>query len=119
MRFLILIASLAAFGPALRAQSTGSVENGKKLYDKVGCWQCHGYAGQGGAAGAVLAATKLSAQGVIRYVRRPAATMPAFTEKVISDQELTDVYAYIKSVSTTKSVDQIPSLKSLRDELKK
>ena len=71
--------------------------------------------GQGGAAGATLAATKLNAQGFIRYARRPADQMPAYTEKVISDQELTDVFAFIKSVPPAKSIDQIPLLKSLRE----
>jgi mono/diheme cytochrome c family protein len=99
----------------LSAQSTGDKDNGKKVFEKIGCWQCHGYAGQGGAAGAVLTATKLNAQGVIRYVRRPAGVMAAYTERVVSDQELTDVFAYIKSIPPAKTIDQIPLLKEVRD----
>jgi cytochrome c len=33
------------------AQSNGfaaSVENGKRVFMRVGCWQCHGTVGQGG-----------------------------------------------------------------------
>ena len=30
-------------------------ENGKRLFVRNGCYQCHGYAGQGGSAGARLA----------------------------------------------------------------
>jgi len=97
------------------AQRAGDKINGEKVFRKVGCWQCHGYVGQGGAAGATLAATKLNAQRVVRYVRRPAGVMPAYTEKVISDQELIDALAFIKSVPPAKSIDEIPLLKNLRD----
>ena len=41
----------AASKPAPTAQAApkGDVENGKKIYSSYGCYQCHGYVGQGGA----------------------------------------------------------------------
>jgi len=105
----------AAFASAtLMAQSgSGDAANGKKLFLRDGCYECHGYAGQGGAAGARIAAIGLNAQGVIRYVRAPGGQMPAYTDKVISDQELTDVWTYLQSLPKAKPVKDIPLLSQL------
>lgn len=96
------------------AQSNGSAENGKKLFLRDGCWECHGYAGQGSRDGARIASTALNAQGLIRYVRRPSGAMPAYVDKVITDQELTDIWAYLKTLSGPKPVKDIPLLNGLR-----
>jgi mono/diheme cytochrome c family protein len=94
----------------------GNVENGQRLFMKETCYYCHGSAGQGGRDGARIAATALSADALIRYVRRPAGAMPAFTEKLISDQELRDIYAYLKSLPAAKAAKDIPLLNQLRDK---
>ena len=104
---------LASVSPA---QTAGSTENGKRLFERVGCYQCHGYAGQGGRDGARIAATPLSVTTFIRYVRRPGGSMPAFTEKVLSDRELTDIYAYLKSFPAAKPAKDIPLLNQMRDK---
>src|SRR5215470_13600420 len=93
----------------------GNVENGKKLFVKHDCYWCHGTAGQGGSAGARIGGTALSLQGVMRYVRQPAGAMPAFTDKVLTDQELTDIYAYLKSVQAPKTT-AVPLLDQLREK---
>ena len=98
------------------AQSAGNAENGKRLYLRDGCYQCHGYAGQGGRAGARIAAPKFNAQVLILYVRRPAGDMPAYTDKVISDLELTDIFAYLKTLPAAKPAKEIPLLDRLRDQ---
>jgi mono/diheme cytochrome c family protein len=96
------------------AQSNGNAENGKRLFLRDGCWECHGYAGQGSRDGARIASTALNAQGLIRYVRRPSGAMPAYIAKVITDQELTDIWAYLKTLPGPKPVKDIPILNSLR-----
>src|SRR5215468_9983122 len=93
----------------------GDVANGKILFTRIGCYQCHGYAGQGGRAGARIAPTPLKAQDLIRYVRRPPGEMPAYTDKVVSDQELADIYAYIKSLPSPKPVSDIPLLNKIKN----
>src|SRR5512141_1583028 len=91
------------FTASLYAQdATGNAENGKRMFMRNGCFECHGTVGQGTIAGARIGPPPLNAQGLIRYVRRPAGQMPAFTEKVMSDQELTDVYAYLKTIPAPK-----------------
>lgn len=101
------------FAVALNAQD-GNVEKGKKIFLTVGCYECHGTVGQGTVAGARIGPPVLPVVGFLRYVRRPGGAMPAFTDKVLTDQDLTDVYAYLKSVPGVKAVKDIPLLNDLK-----
>ena len=83
--------------PAAPAAPAGNVETGKKLWVSTGCWQCHGYEGQGGAAGPRLAARNLPWAGFSAYVRRPTNQMPPYTEKVVSNADLGHIFAYMNS----------------------
>lgn len=111
---LIFISALLPILAAAQSTSSGNVDNGKHLFQSKGCWECHGFAGQGGRDGARIGATSLTLQGVIRYVRKPAGAMPAFTDKVITDQELTDIYAYLKSLPPVKAAKDVPLLNELK-----
>jgi ubiquinol-cytochrome c reductase cytochrome c subunit len=104
---LILTVAIPALSLAQNA------DNGKRLFVKDGCYQCHGYAGQGSIAGARLAPPVLNAQGMAKYIRRPAGAMPAFTDKVVSDQDVADIYAYLKTIPAPKPVKDIPLLQDL------
>jgi mono/diheme cytochrome c family protein len=107
--FLPLILAAAAFAQA----PAGSAERGKQLFEKDGCYECHGHMGQGGRDGPRIAATHLSVQALTRYVRRPLGSMPAFTEKVLPDPELRDIYAYLKSIPAAKPAKDIPLLNQI------
>jgi mono/diheme cytochrome c family protein len=95
--------------PGLVAAQEGNVENGKRLYVKDGCYECHGYAGQGGA-GVPLAPRVMSAANLIKYVRHPAGAMPPYTNKVVSDAELTDIRAFLASLPAPPPLKSIPIL---------
>jgi mono/diheme cytochrome c family protein len=110
--FLLATFSAAAILPAM-CQS-GEPANGQKLFLRDGCYECHGYAGQGGAAGARIATIGLNAQGLIRYVRAPAGQMPAYTDKVITDQELTDIWSYLQTMPKAKPAKDIPLLNAFK-----
>ncbi len=111
---IVLISAMAiAQQPAT---PTGNSQNGKKLFERDGCWECHGWAGQGGRDGARLADTALSVTQLTRYVRRPTGAMPAYIDKVISDQELADVWAYLKSMQPPKQAKDIPLLNELKGQ---
>jgi len=113
MKLFIFTAVFSA--ATLMAQTpAGNAANGKKLFLRDGCYECHGYAGQGGAAGARIATIGLNAQSLIRYVRAPGGQMPAYTDKVISDQELTDIHAYLQTLPKAQSPKDIPLLNALR-----
>ena len=95
--------------PALLTAQEGNVANGKRLYVKDGCYECHGYAGQGGA-GARLAPHVMSAANLIKYVRHPAGAMPPYTSKVATDAELTDIRAYLATMPDAPPLKSIPIL---------
>jgi mono/diheme cytochrome c family protein len=104
-----LFYSLFLLVPAVLLAQDGNVANGKRLYLKDGCYECHGYAGQGGA-GARLAPHVLSAANLIKYVRHPAGAMPPYTAKVVSDAELTDIRAFLASLPEPPPLKSIPIL---------
>ena len=114
MKKLLLTATLVLAGAAL-AQNNGNAENGKRVFLRDGCWECHGYAGQGGRDGARIASTALTGQALIRYVRRPSGAMPAYVEKVASDQELTDIWVYLKTLPGPKPVKDVPLLNQIKN----
>ena len=98
--------------PAAPAAPAGSADNGKKLFVSYGCYQCHGYEGQGSSAtGPRLAPRPIAFAAVVRYVRAPTGQMPPYTDKVVSERDLADIYAYLQSRPAPKPVDSIPLLK--------
>ncbi len=100
-----------AFAVAALLNAQGNVDNGKRLFVKNGCYQCHGYGGQGGSAGARLAPKPIPVAALIAYVRHPPdGDMPVYTSKVMSDAELTDVWAYLKSIPPAPAAKDIPIL---------
>ena len=115
MKAIYWLAALLVAGAAI-AQSNGNAANGKRVFLRDGCWECHGYAAQGGRDGARLAATALTAEGLIRYVRRPSGSMPAYIDKVATDQELTDIWAYVKSLPGPKPVKDVPLLNQIKGQ---
>ena len=88
----------------------GNAENGKKIFVKFGCYTCHGYQGQGGGAGARLAPRPIAVAALIAYVRHPSGSMPPFTDKVVSNADLSDIHAYLASVPPPPAVKDIPPL---------
>jgi mono/diheme cytochrome c family protein len=111
--FLVIVIAFAALCATSGFAQTkaGNAANGKQIFAKNGCYQCHGYVGQGGLAGPRLAQTKLSLVAFMAYVRNPApGGMPPYRAKVMSDQELGDVFAYIQSFPEPQPARNIPLL---------
>ena len=76
-----------------------------------GCYQCHGYEAQGGSAGPRLAPRPIAYAQLMKYVRHPTGEMPPFTDKIVKDAELTDIYAFLRAQPAPRDVDTIPLLK--------
>ena len=87
----------------------GNTEAGKKLFTTYGCYECHGRAAHGGV-GPRLGPDALPFAAFLRYVRHPAGTMPPYTAKVASDQDLTDIYAFLKTLPPPPQAKNIPLL---------
>jgi mono/diheme cytochrome c family protein len=108
--FVVSCPLVAGFGASAAAQpSAGNAGNGKRLFMSYYCYSCHGTEGQGGAGPKILA--RASADPLIRYVRKPSGSnMPPYTSKVISDQDLVDINAYLQSIPASPSAKTIPLL---------
>ena len=97
-----------SFGGAAPA---GDAAKGKANFERVGCWQCHGREGQGGREGPRIAApVPLAYPALSGFVRTTSGDMPPYTEKVLSNQELTDIYAYLQSIPAPPDYKTIPLL---------
>ena len=116
MKAIVLVVMLgscvvSAQAPAGSSQAPrGNAENGKRLYMADFCYACHGTMGQGGRDGARIAPNPPALATIIRYVRKPSGQMPPYTSKVISDQELADIWAYLRSIPPSPAARTIPLL---------
>lgn len=111
-----LAALAASVALAQTAAAAPSTENGKTEFVKNGCWQCHGFQGQGSVAtsgGRVIANTQLPFEAFAAYVRNPTGAMPPFHAEMVSDSALADIYAYLESRPKPKAAKDIPLLNGL------
>jgi mono/diheme cytochrome c family protein len=98
------------------AHADPSAENGKTEFVEHGCWQCHGFQGQGSVAtsgGRVIANTQLPFEAFKAYVRDPSGAMPPFHAEMLSDSDLADIYAYLESRPKPQPAKDIPLLNNL------
>lgn len=122
LALLALVAVVLAVGIPAHAKSgaqsaksdeapAGNAENGKKLFAKFGCYECHGREAQGGGYnGPRLAPDPIPFSVVQSYIRHPQGEMPPYTEKVVSDKDLADIYAFFKSQPEPPPLKSIPIL---------
>ncbi len=94
---------------AAATQEDEAIDRGKKDFVEVGCYQCHGYQGQGGA-GPRIAPKPLSLEAFTRLVRRPPNVMPAYSPKVLSDEQLKRIHKYLESIPEDPEVSTLPAL---------
>jgi mono/diheme cytochrome c family protein len=102
-----------AAGPAAAQQPaklSASAAHGRQLWSAIGCYQCHGYQGQGSASGPKLAPQPLPFDAFANQLRKPRDRMPIYTAKVVSEADLNDMYAYLQTIPKAKAVADIPLL---------
>ena len=105
----VLLAQHAAAQPP--PEPRGDAASGAKLFVDRACWQCHGLAAQGGGiAGPRLAGRVQVWAAFAAYVRRPTEEMIPYTAKVLPDQELADIFAWLRSLPPPPAVDSLPVL---------
>ena len=115
-RMALAVTALAAAGAVVAlAQDApqGDAGNGKRIYLADGCFTCHGRAGQGGAYNGpapILAHSALPFDGFKGQVRNPVNDMPAYSDAVLSDKDIADIYAFVQSLPGPRSAKDIPLL---------
>ena len=88
----------------------GDAANGKRIYLADGCFTCHGRSGQGGVFRGptpILARTALPFDGFRELLRDPPGDMPAYSEAVLSDKDIADIYAFVESLPGPRSPKDI------------
>ncbi len=118
MRRLIcfLAAALALSSGIALAQSApvGDALRGKKIYVSDGCYQCHGYQGQGSNAGSRLAPNPMPFAAFAHQLRNPRVRMPAYAPSVMPEQDLADIYAFLMTIPKARTVAETPLLARAR-----
>jgi mono/diheme cytochrome c family protein len=111
----VAIAVIVA-GTAGGARADGDAQKGKAAFVRHGCWECHDFEGQGGETsnGKVIARTQLPLDAFVAFVHNTDGDMPPFKAAIVSDAELTDIYAYLQSLPQPKAVKDIPLLNGAR-----
>jgi mono/diheme cytochrome c family protein len=82
---------------------------GYRDYVEMGCWQCHGFQGQGGRA-SKLVEPLIPYEGFANQVRRPRNVMPAYSPKVLSEARLRSIYSYLGRIPASPAASEIPLL---------
>ena len=111
LAIIVVLMALTVGAQQALPPSAGDAEKGRALFIKDGCYQCHNYEGQGGAAGARIAPNPPPFRGFVAYVRSPRGDMPPYKEKVLSDQDLADIHAYLRSRPRPPALASLPQLR--------
>ena len=105
-RVALALALSVASGVAV----AGDAAKGKATFVRVGCFQCHGHQGQGSVAGLKLAPDPLPYETLVAFVRTSSGPMPPYSAKILSDEDLSDIYAYLESIPKPPDPKTIPAL---------
>src|ERR1700740_3480891 len=91
----------------------GSADHGQRIYLAGACFPRHGRAGQGGAYNGpapILAHTAMPFDGFKGQIRNPVNDMPAFSNANLSDKDIADIYAFVRSLPGPRSAKDIAIL---------
>jgi ubiquinol-cytochrome c reductase cytochrome c subunit len=95
---------------ACAAAQAASADNGKAAFIRNGCWQCHGFVGQGGVTGPALAPNPKPLSFITVFVRNTNGAMPPYQKAILSEADLADIFAYLQSIPKGKEYQSIPLL---------
>ncbi len=114
MRFaLVLSAALCAGAAFAQEAPKGSAERGKKLFAELNCISCHGTHGQGGGRNSEpTIPAGYPWQGFLNQLRKPRLDMPPYEEKLVSTQDVADMFVYFSSIKAAPAVKDIPQLRT-------
>jgi mono/diheme cytochrome c family protein len=90
------------------AAAAESVEAGRRAFVSKGCYACHGREGQGSpTTGPRLGPNPPALAAFMRAVRTPRNQMPPFSDALVSDKELNDIYSFVQSRPGPQSIESL------------
>lgn len=91
----------------------GDATRGYKAFMHHLCYTCHGTVGQGGerGAGPPLAPKLWPYAAFAQQTRKPRGVMIPYSEKTLAEQDLADLYAYLRTIKTSPAAKDVPLLK--------
>jgi mono/diheme cytochrome c family protein len=96
---------------ALAGEQHGDPVEGKRLFLRDGCYQCHGTTGAGGGiAGPKLAPNPVPLEVIKAKLRTASGRMPVYTPAVLTDAEIAAIAAYLQSIPSGTPAQNIPLL---------
>jgi mono/diheme cytochrome c family protein len=103
--------AVLAISFSLAVAADGDVARGRESYHAFGCWQCHGTTGAGGGwQGPKIAPTPIPFAAFVLQLRTPRGNMPHYPEQLLSDRDVADLYAFLSSIPSGRTADQIEIL---------
>jgi cytochrome c553 len=110
---LVFAAALCAGTVSAQDVPRGSAERGKRLYIDLNCHSCHGTHAQGGGRNSEPPIPLgYPWAGFLNQLRKPRLDMPAYEEKLVSNQDVADMYAYFAALKPASAAKDIPQLRS-------
>src|ERR1700742_3332706 len=107
----VSLAIFSFFSVVAAGQTGGDAANGKRLFMTVGCFECHGTTGAGGGpAGPRLTPNPLPFVAVKDKLRTASRRLPVFSEAVLKDSDIADIYAYLQSIPSGPNARDIAIL---------
>ena len=98
----ICLFTASAFYLEQSLDSKPSPTRGKIFYTQFACANCHGKFGQGvnltDGGGPSLLPNLVSPATFMRQLRNPRLNMPIYSENLISDHQITDIYAHLNAL---------------------
>jgi len=115
MRCLALSAAVFTLGlGSAQAQDyappKGDAHAGEALFQRFGCYSCHGSWGQGSGRDGPRINPPPAFPVVLQQLRTPRSEMPPYVASVIPDQGVADIYAYLASLPKPPDAKTIKAL---------
>ena len=91
----LVVTAVSAWTVVRAAGAAGA--GGGQLYDE-NCRQCHGTEGRGTTRGPSLVPFDWTYAEALELIRRPVCNMPPVPESALSDAQVAQIVAYLKSI---------------------
>lgn len=114
--------ALASIAGAQTSATAGNAIAGQQLYFDHACYGCHGYTGETGVR-VLIGSGFLETEAIFRTFLRlraeqnptlPSTAMPNYSEESLSNDEVGDLYAYIRTFdSNAPALEEIPVLNAI------